>query len=1224
MNKSFLLSALFIVLNLSLIAQKDTSQKVPVDTVSQRIILIGDAGQLTGGRHPVVDAVRNLIKMDKKTTVLFLGDNLYRNGLPDDQSLTYIRDRSVLDSQLSIADGTPAKVYMIPGNHDWQNGAPGGYDAILRQQLYVDFLGKKNVKYYPEDGCPGPVEVDLGNDVVMILFDSQWWIHPYDKPGIESDCPYKTKEQLVAQIADIAARNSKKLILLACHHPFRSNGVHGGLFTLKQHIFPFTDIIHSLYLPLPVIGSIYPVARSVFGTPQDLAHPNYQDMIDRISTAIKAVAPNVVFVAGHEHNLEHIKDSSYNYIISGGGCKDQRVSKSKKSLFTTESMGFCVMEVSTNKNVTVNFYTVTDSVRNPYNVNLLNFSKIPPQFLINDSAKAEPDPFAKYKDTINVAANPNYGKIGGFKKLFMGENYRAEWSTPVNMKVLNIKKEKGGMSIVSLGGDGQSTSLRLKDVSGKEWTLKSVNKNFTRLLPEAFQGSIVKSTITEFNSSVYPYSSFIVPPLQEKLELQSPHPELFYVPDDPAFSFYRKLFADKVCTLEEREPSADGSNTISTAKVFSKMIDENDHLPDQAVTLRARLLDMMIGDFDRHFDQWKWSTDDTGKGKIYVPIAKSREMAFFYSKGLQMKLFSSRSLPFLKGFRHNMPDPDWSGYIARDFDRIFLTDLDANEWKKSIASFQQTLTDSVISNAVHKLPAEIYPLHGETIIKKMISRRNLLTKQGMAYYNFISRKVNVIGSNDKEYFKVSNAENGLRVKVFARSKGIDTSFVMYDRVFDSKVTHEIRLFGLNDDDLFEIDSTASSRIKLRIIGGKGNDTFAIKGHVENLLYDFKSDYNFIKSQSQTKNRFSVNPPVNDNTITGFLYNTTRFPQPVVSYSTDYGSSVGLGISKRTQGFRNLPYASDQKLAVRYYFTGSYQFYYKGEFNHITRNLDVFVQANASTPGLHNFFGLGNRTQIDHSKDASFYRTRYKTVELEAMFRHRYFEKFHLMFGPYFYQYSSAYKNNTSNVLSKPQFVGLDSANVFSNKSYLGGKATLHLDNRNNEVFPTRGIHWDNQFVYATGMKNAPHNLSQFTSDMTVYVSQNNPAKVVAVLKFGAGKIFSKNFEYFQALTLGNNNLLGFRNNRYQGSATAYGSAELRIKLFDIDSYTLAGPFGITGFYDIGRVWMQGQSAKGLHSAYGGGLYFVPFNLFTVTGSAGFSKSDKSLNFSIGTKVNISY
>ena len=184
--------------------------KAQIDTIAQRIVLIGDGGELTNGRHPVAEAVRQHIKLDNKTTVLYLGDNLYSTGLPDDQSSYYNEARAVLDSQLSVADGTKARVIMIPGNHDWMNGGRDGYAAIIREQVYVDFLGKPNVKFFPEDGCPGPVEVNLGPDVTVVIFDSQWWLHPYDKPGIESDCAVKTTEELITQLEDIMARNAKK------------------------------------------------------------------------------------------------------------------------------------------------------------------------------------------------------------------------------------------------------------------------------------------------------------------------------------------------------------------------------------------------------------------------------------------------------------------------------------------------------------------------------------------------------------------------------------------------------------------------------------------------------------------------------------------------------------------------------------------------------------------------------------------------------------------------------------------------------------------------------------------------------------------------------------------------------------------------------------------------------------------------------------------------------
>src|ERR1051325_10425597 len=133
--------------------------KAQQDTIVRRIVLVGDGGELKNEMHPVAQAIRKTVPMDKRTTVLFLGDNLYRKGLPDDQNAFYTKAKAVLDSQLCIADNTAARIYKIPGNHDWENGAPGGYDAIIREQIYVDHLGKPNVEFYPKNGCPGPVEI---------------------------------------------------------------------------------------------------------------------------------------------------------------------------------------------------------------------------------------------------------------------------------------------------------------------------------------------------------------------------------------------------------------------------------------------------------------------------------------------------------------------------------------------------------------------------------------------------------------------------------------------------------------------------------------------------------------------------------------------------------------------------------------------------------------------------------------------------------------------------------------------------------------------------------------------------------------------------------------------------------------------------------------------------------------------------------------------------------
>ncbi len=1221
-----------------LFAQEDTlaKRKAHEDSIVQRIVLIADAGQLTNGKHPVVDAVRNFITLDKKTTILYLGDNLYKDGLPDDQQTIYNASRAILDTQLSVARGTPAKVVMIPGNHDWENGGRGGYDAIIRQQLYVDFLRIPNVKYFPEDGCPGPVEISLGNDVTVIVFDSQWWLHPFDKPEIESDCACKTKEELVAQIRDIAARNSKKLVLLACHHPFKSNGMHGGYYTLKQHLFPLTDMKKKLYIPLPVIGSIYPIARSVFGTPQDLKHPAYSNMIAEISRAAKA-APHLVFVSGHDHNLQHIKDSSFNYIVSGGGCKQNRTSKGSNSLYNNMAIGFSVIEVSANKEVTLNFYVVTDSVgvgvgiKKDYTARLLNFTELPP-LALDTNAHVNVKPYSKYdKDTITIAASKDFKVIKGLKRFFMGQNYRPEWSEPVNMKVFDISKEKGGMKITGMGGGTQTKSLRLVDKKGKEWVLRSLNKSSSRAIPDAFRGSFADDLATELSSASHPYGALIFPGLAKPINLNVPKPEMFFVPDDTALAFYQPLFANNVCMLEERHATPDGGDTKTTAKLLDKMLEENDHLPIQPMVLKARLLDILTGDYDRHFDQWRWGNMDTGKGKIYYPIPRDRDQAFFYSDGAILKLLSGRSMPFLKGFQDDIPKVNWLGYTARDFDRLFLTDLDKKEWQQTIADFQQNLSDSVIRAAVTKLPPEIFAIDGEKIIRKLISRRNLLPKEAMKYYRFISNKVNVIGSNLREYFKVSNYGEGLQVKVYALSRSNDTNFIMYNRIFDPSVTNEIRLYGLNNDDIFEVEENVHSRIKIRIIGGKGYDTFDIKGNVESLLYDLKrvdnTDGNFIKNSSHAKNRFSIDPPVNDKSILGFNYNTTKLPRMHFNYNSDDGMMIGAGISKRTYGFRNLPYASDQRLMGLYAIDRkAIQFNYRGEFNHITRNYDLVLAANYSNPALRNFFGLGNGTKRDPSKSFNYYMVRYKTVELEALLRKRYFEKVHLMVGPYFFHYNNKYSLNTKTVLSQFREMHLDSADIFAKKNYAGGKLGLLIDNRNKEFFPTRGMHWYTELVGITGITKGSRDYIKFSSDMAIYASFTEAARLVAVLKVGGGHIFSRSYEYFQALTMGANNTLnGFRKNRYAGTSNLYTSLELKIKLFDVNSFILPGTFGLTTFYDLGRVWLRNAPrSRKWHGAFGGGFYYMPFNLFAITATAGYADGEKMLNFSLGTRINLTY
>ena len=251
--------------------------------------------------------------------------------------------------------------------------------------------------------------------------------------------------------------------------------------------------------------------------------------------------------------------------------------------------------------------------------------------------------------------------------------------------------------------------MKLEDKDGKEWSLRTIDKDPEKAIPENFRNSVAKDIVQDLISASNPYAPLTVPILAKAAGVTQASPELFFVPDDPALGYYRPLFANTVCLLERKDPTPDGTDTKSTNKVLQKMTEDNDHVIDQYALLKARILDMLLADFDRHWDQWRWAEGDTGKGKIYSPIPKDRDQAYFYSDGVLMKYITFNRMPFLKGLRNDIPRVNWLNYVARDFDRYFMNQLDAPDWNKALLDFQHQVSDSVIWQAIRDIHRRSIP-----------------------------------------------------------------------------------------------------------------------------------------------------------------------------------------------------------------------------------------------------------------------------------------------------------------------------------------------------------------------------------------------------------------------------------------------------------------------------------------------------------------------------------
>ncbi len=328
-----------------------TAQDIPLIS---RIIFIGDAGEIDPEQSKVIAHAAAQV-LQGKTSVVYLGDNIYPKGMGLPGSEEERETQQILRSQFSPMRARGASVYFIPGNHDWDKSGPQGLAKIKAQSNFLRQQNDPNLKMVPADGCPGPVTITMADNLSIVAFDSEWWVFPHHQEQAATDCKCKSKADVVAQMQAFAAAHKDQVILLASHHPFQSYGSHGGHFTFMQHLFPLRDINKNLYLPLPIVGSIYPLIRRNFPDPEDLRNISYKNMITQVDAAFASVQ-NLTHVAGHDHGLQFIKRNNDIQIVSGSGTKTSRVIKGKHALFGKATPGYVVADFYADKRLEFKFY----------------------------------------------------------------------------------------------------------------------------------------------------------------------------------------------------------------------------------------------------------------------------------------------------------------------------------------------------------------------------------------------------------------------------------------------------------------------------------------------------------------------------------------------------------------------------------------------------------------------------------------------------------------------------------------------------------------------------------------------------------------------------------------------------------------------------------------------------------------------------------------------------
>lgn len=495
-----------------------------------------------------------------------------------------------------------------------------------------------------------------------------------------------------------------------------------------------------------------------------------------------------------------------------------------------------------------------------------------------------PSPDSPLPDSLTVIPGPEY-KAGWLHNLFFGEHYRDLWTTPTKVKVLDLATFAGGLIPVKQGGGFQTKSLRLEGEDGRLYAFRSVDKDPKRVLPLELQDTFATDIVQDQISSSNPASALVVDILADALGVLHPKPMMVMLPDTERLGQFRETFAGILGILEDYP--ADGpdgkagfggsTKIVNTIQFYKTLEKDNDNTINAEAMLTARLLDVFVGDWDRHIDQWRWARFNENGRNVWYPIPRDRDQAFARFDGLFPKIGAAAITQFEnfdEAFNH-MPSLIFSG---RFVDRRLLVSLDKQAWDKVVNSALDKLTADVIERAVKNLPHEYRTLRGEWLTQALKNRRNTFKRASDEYYSLLCDYVDVHLSDKSENVEVKRLDDD-RVEVIAydRKKSGEISETIFHRIFLRNETNEIRLYLHGGADKCLVSGDVGSSIVVRVIGGGGDDELVDESFVHDVLwgfipfipqadrctyfYDDKGENKFVAGPSCVVVKSSYEPPI---------------------------------------------------------------------------------------------------------------------------------------------------------------------------------------------------------------------------------------------------------------------------------------------------------------------------------------------------------------------------
>ncbi|OAV46096.1 BamA/TamA family outer membrane protein [Lewinella sp. 4G2] len=1168
-------------------------------------------------------------------TVLLLGDYIdecsdkilaYKKGSGNDAGF------AGLEPLLQLIRTNPeTKFYLLPGDRDWDKSGREGLTCVKAIEDYFKDQDFDNLRWPLANGCPGPEFVDLAPTTRLMLINTQWWNHPHDKPvPADANCDFSDPSISLAEILSGIDENQDLNTIIAGHYPPKSQGRYGGEYPARDHFAP------------PIIGSFRLSFRQNIGTPEELTNRRF----DKLGSALRDYNSQylgLMWLGAQDLSQQFIKFGNNHIVNAGAAGEGKWAAKHKPAIHVSRVPGFTELHYAADGTVNYRYVLAEDGTVARQELiyhapcdrsqdTLPTNPAFPPCNL--DSARMRTFLEPLVRDTIVRPAGPQYGR-SKFGKYFLGKHYRDIWTTPVAFPILNLDDDPRNFTPIREGGGRQTTSLRLQAADGKHYTFRSVDKDPAGTFNYQVRETLIGDAVRDQTTTGHPFGGLIIDPLLNELDILHAAPELFVLSSGETLGSYNPTFGGMLGTLEisprgdKKKANIPGTfgadKVLKSFELFRERYDDQEVLINHEEFLRARIFDLLVGDWSRHEDNWKWALFKQDDVENIRPIPRDRDNAFSQMDGFFPWLADRRwAIPNLEDFDYDQPDIRSLTFQARHMDRLLLSPLSRPEFLRQAQSIQAALTDEVLAQAVQQNPApaaaqeeenERYRKLQEGILSKLKTRRDDLEEYADAYYELHAKTVDIVGTNDEEHYLLAATEDGRLTVTTTDVKGKSAGKILYQRTFLPRETKEVRIYGLADDDVFETSGPVGKAIRVRIIGGEGDDEYQASDDEPRapkvLIYD-----KTIAAPAELERGFrsvrNWRPELYYYDRTAFAYNETT-PIGSIGFNSRNGASLGAGFKHTRRNFTHRKFSSRYKAYVEGSTLGNATLEASAEFGQFIQYIDLVFATRVGRPDFYNFFfGIGNDTRIDPEVE----RNEFSLIALdhfsfEGGLRRGFADNstFNLMLG---------YQNNKTTdrdgtILDRPERFYGDGDFVFG---YL--QPSFVFDLRDHPVFPSKGVYLEASHKQAFGRKNAVDFGVTRVAGEIHFSARRFP---ISLSLRGGYARSSGRAPFYELPSLGQNNgLRGFQRNRFVGDGYLYHETEFRMPVALIRSRVIPFAVGIRAFYDRGQLLMDDEKNEPWRTAYGGGFYVIPLSKsFTFSVLAGFSEEESGLiQFGVGT------